>query len=155
MADLIFIDFGGEHDVKGDATRAGYEDQIEAQSFSVSGGSHVDRYHWQMSADASIGISFTKPVDGASAPMMDAFYKTQLFAKVTITVLRKEGPEVVKSMVFELEQAYLTSFGYGTSAGSGASGDTETWSLEAKVVKTTGKGNKMATYDYEQVTAAA
>ena len=155
MADILLITFEGEHGVKGDSRRQGYDDgnHSELLAFSVGGHGQYDPYHQRMSADIHSSLSFTM-ADGAQTPMMmEALFKTHQFAKVTIIVLRREGSAIVKAMTVECEEAYLTDFSFSPSAGSGPGGDVLSWSLAFDKMTVTGKGNQVAVWEHEATTA--
>lgn len=151
MADIIMMSFGDEHDVVGDSRRTGYETQIEALAVSFSGSGQYDAYHQRMAADIDTQFSFTLPDGIHSTPLAQAFFKTHKFAKVLVTVLRREGSAIVVAKTIELEECYLTSWGEPLSAGSGAN-DSTSWSMVYDKMTITGKGNKVAIWSHEEVT---
>lgn len=155
MADIILVTFGGEHGVKGDSRRVGYDDgnHTELSNISMGANGMYDPYHQRMSADISTSLSFTMQDGAQTPPMMDALFKTHQFALVTFIILRREGSAVVPAMTIECSEAYLTSFAFSPSAGSGPGGDILSWSLAFDKMVITGKGNAVATWEHEATTA--
>lgn len=117
MAFDAFIKIG---DIEGEATRKGFEGQIEIQSFSLgaSNPTSIGSGGGGGSGKASLSsMNVMKITDKASPVLFASCCRGVHFPKATVTLHKAGGDEAVDYLKYELERVYVESIQWSGSSG--------------------------------------
>lgn len=117
MAFDAFIKIG---DIEGEATRKGFEGQIEIQSFSLgaSNPTSIGSGGGGGSGKASLSsMNVMKITDKASPVLFQSCAQGTHFPKATVTLHKAGGDEAVDYLKYEMERVYVESIQWSGSSG--------------------------------------
>lgn len=118
--------------IEGEATRKGFEKQIEIMSFSLGAANptSIGSGGGGGSGKATLSsLSLMKTSDKSSPVLFQSCCQGKHFPKATVTLHKAGGDEAVDYLVYELERVYVESIQWSGSSGGGDDRPSESLSL--------------------------